>query len=431
LKFPKRIKHRGKELATIYGRSKSYPQYRVAWSVAGQRRMKAFAHYGGKDGALAFAETLVVDLAKGSQVSALTPAQARDALGALQQIQAFYQRTGRTVSLLVAASEYCAATEALGGQSLAQCVDVYRRNLAVVKRKDLAEAVAEFTQGREKKTIALEGKRPQLSAHYCYNVTMWLKEFAGTFPGHAVCDLTKEHLNAYMAMHTKVGPKTRNERRNVVKMFLKWAVRQNYIAAHHRLLEADSMTKEQADPDEIAFYSPAELQTILENATAVLCPVLALVALGGVRSQEAVRLTWEDVFGTPGHIVVKVSKSKTRSRRLTTICPSLAAWLEPYRECSGPIWPKGIDMLQEDFKSLRDDLHIPAKRNGLRHGFVSSHYALHSNENLTAAEAGNSPQIIHRNYKGLATKAEAEKWFAVAPKQVDNVIQMAAVKLTG
>ena len=29
-----------------------------------------------------------------------------------------------------------------------------------------------------------------------YNVAMWLNAFAGIFPGYAVCDLTKDHLNS-------------------------------------------------------------------------------------------------------------------------------------------------------------------------------------------------------------------------------------------
>jgi hypothetical protein len=41
VKFPKRIKHRGKVLAVSYGKSKSHG-YRVAWQVAGQRRMQGF-----------------------------------------------------------------------------------------------------------------------------------------------------------------------------------------------------------------------------------------------------------------------------------------------------------------------------------------------------------------------------------------------------
>ncbi len=45
VKFPKRIKHRGRVLATIYGKSKGRDSYRVAWHVAGQRRMASFPSY--------------------------------------------------------------------------------------------------------------------------------------------------------------------------------------------------------------------------------------------------------------------------------------------------------------------------------------------------------------------------------------------------
>jgi hypothetical protein len=64
---------------------------------------------------------------------------------------------------------------------------------------------------------------------------------------------------------------------------------------------------------------------------------------------------------------------------------------------------------------MRKALKIPDRLNGLRHAFCTYHFALHSNENLTAAQAGNSPAMIHAHYKGLVTKSEAEKWFNVVP----------------
>jgi hypothetical protein len=96
VKFPKRIKHRGRVLATVYGRTKKYG-YRVAWNVAGQRRMQRFKTY---SDAKKHADDLVRDLAKGGQLSALTPAQARDALAALQCLETYRHNTGRAVSLL-------------------------------------------------------------------------------------------------------------------------------------------------------------------------------------------------------------------------------------------------------------------------------------------------------------------------------------------
>ena len=81
-------------------------------------------------------------------------------------------------------------------------------------------------------------------------------------------------------------------------------------------------------------------------------------------------------------------------------------------------------MLHEDFAALRESLGIPNRHNGLRHAFVSAHFAAYSDENLTSAQAGNSPQMIHAHYNGLLTKAEGEAWFAVTPEQPGNVVQL-------
>jgi hypothetical protein len=61
----------------------------------------------------------------------------------------------------------------------------------------------------------------------------------------------------------------------------------------------------------------------------------------------------------------------------------------------------------------------------LRHSFCTYHFAAHANENQTAQQAGNSPAMIHAHYKGLATKADADKWFNVLPPDAaENVIPM-------
>ncbi|MGO9202444.1 MAG: hypothetical protein ACLQM8_18115 [Limisphaerales bacterium] len=44
----------------------------------------------------------------------------------------------------------------------------------------------------------------------------------------------------------------------------------------------------------------------------------------------------------------------------------------------------------------------------------------------TAQQAGNSPAMVHKNYKGLLTRKQAEQWFAVAPARPANVITLPA-----
>ena len=137
VKYPKRIKHRGRVLATIYAKCKGRDSYRVAWQVAGQRRMASFPSY---SLAKRHADELVKDLAKGSQVTALHPAQARDALAALERLADFYRATGRRASLLAAVSEFVEAAGKLHGRTMGEAVEGYLRTVATVKRKDIKEA---------------------------------------------------------------------------------------------------------------------------------------------------------------------------------------------------------------------------------------------------------------------------------------------------
>ncbi len=421
MKFPQIIKHRKIE-ARIYAKSDDYPFYRLGYYVAGKRRVRHFANY---SDAKVEAERIVRELANGTQSTALTGNQALDALAALERLEATRKATGKRFSLLAAASEFSEAMINLNGRTLSEAVEGFLTTVLSLKRKDVAEAVEEFIANREPKTKARDGKRAQLSAGYVQQVGLWLRNFAKTFPAAAVADLTKEHLNLFMAKYEKQSAKSRNHYRQTVKMFLRWAVKRDYLSPSHRLLEAEGMTTELADAPETEIYNPTELQTLLEAADNELRPVLALQALGGVRLQECLRLTWHDVWRVSGHIEISSAKSKTRSRRLCEMGEALRQWLEPYRESSGMVFAKHRDTFHESLSSLLEAREIPAKRNGLRHSFCTYHFAAFGNENLTAAQAGNSPAMIHQHYKGLATKAEAEKWFAVTPAQAANVIPLA------
>jgi integrase len=421
--------------------------------------MKEFRSY---TEAARFGRGQVKDLAKGRAVG-LTPEQARGAAAAFDLLQGFYAETGKRVPLLDCVAGYCGALRKLKDRPLGEALDTYLNTVATVKPKGVSEAVEEWLAGRKSKTLAKEGKRPQLSGGYHYNTCLALREFAKfvktpqeftktpeelaalakgwkEIPVRAIRDLCKEHLDAYFSLHAALAPKSRNERRMTLRMFLKWCVAKDYLHATHRLFEADGMEREDSEPGEVACYTAAELRAMLDRASRQpapvkegqepeadcrdLLPVVVLIALGGIRLQEATRLTWQDVWHVEGHIEVSVSKSKTRSRRLSTMCPALAAWLEGYQERTGPLWKYGLQHFHKTFERMLAGLEIPVRRNALRHGFVSAHYALYADEGLTAKEAGNSPGVVHANYKGLMTKAQGEAWFNVMPARPGNVVML-------
>jgi integrase len=424
VKFPQVIRHRKVE-ATIYGKSPQYPRYRLAYYVAGQRRLRTFGTY---SEAKAEAERIIRELASGSQTAALTGEQSRDALAALERLEAFRQTTGNRVSLLAAVSEFVEAASKLKGHTLGEAVERFLGTVASMRRKNIAEAVEEFIQVDEPRTRSSEGQRSQLSAKYAYNRAIQLHRFAETFLNTTVCDLSKDHLDAFFKSLAEFSAKSRNHHRAAIRQFLSWSVRKDYLPTTHRLAEADSMRPERANTAEIAFYSPNELRKLLEAADGPIRAAVAIGGLAGLRTAELLRLDWADVWRVPGHVEITSGKSKTRQRRLVEICPSLSAWLEPFRPLAdGKLWTFHEITFQQYFRDLCEQAKVKRKANGLRHAFCTYHFALHANENLTAAQAGNSPTMIHAHYKGLATKAEAEKWFAVTPTPAANVIALTAL----
>ncbi len=410
VRFPATIRHRN-STAKIYAPAGKFAYYRVAYTTAGKRKMQTFAAY---SDAKAAAERLVRDVASGSQAAALSASRSRDALAAFERLDAYFKATGKRLSLNTVVADHLDIVSKLDVPP-SVAIAGYLTTVATIKRMDVAAAVKEFVDGREVETKSVNDKRPELSRNYFLMTKLWLGWFEKTFTGTAVCDLTKAHLDKFMAGRSHLAAKSKNHLRATVKMFLNWCIKKDYLSQTHRLLDADGMKRQTADSSETDFYRPAELQKLLEAAGDPLRPIIALQGLAGIRLQEAQRLTWQDVFGAEGHVAISATKSKTRSRRLVEICPALAAWLEPYRQNEGQLWTKSRDTYHAAFVELRQTKQIPARKNGLRHAFCTYHFTMHGNENLTAAQAGNSPTVIHQAYKGLATKADAEKWFNVLP----------------
>ncbi len=399
--------------AKIYKPAKGFPFYRVAFRVAGQRRMLTFGSY---SEAKVAAEATVRELHKGNQTAGLTAKEGQAALAIREALATHWQETGRRLEAVEAVTTYLAASKLLpDGCTLLEAVRAFRESIAAVSRKRLAEAVEEFCNARASKAVSENGKRSQLNPVYVADTARMLREFSTANAASDVCDLSKDHLDLFIEARRKLSVKSRNHFRSTLVMFLRWTQRKDYLAVNSRLFEADGLRKEEAEAGDIGLYSATELRALLDHAAPEMAVIIAFQAFGGLRLQEALRLSWRDVFAIPGHVEVTSAKAKTRSRRLAEMNSTLAAWVEPHRGKSGPVTSLSLHAFTWQLIQLRKRLKIPSKQNGLRHGFCSFHLTLHGNENLTAALAGNSPAMLHKFYKGLATKTEAGQWFAVLP----------------
>jgi site-specific recombinase XerD len=155
--------------------------------------------------------------------------------------------------------------------------------------------------------------------------------------------------------------------------------------------------KPEGETKDITFLHPRELEALLLSAAEhepILVAGLALKAFAGLKTSELLLLDWKKVGDS--QIEIAASQSKTRRRRLVSISENLKIWLTPYHRAKGPVVPLSAngwhDAIQRINTMLNTPLVLPS--NVLRHSFCSYHYAKYKNENLTAAEAGNSPAVI-------------------------------------
>jgi hypothetical protein len=196
VKFPHTIRFRS-ETAKIYGRSEAYPFYRLAMRVAGKRVIRSFATFAE---AKSEAEAKLRQTATGNLSAGLSAKETTDTIAIRQALADYASETGRRTSALEAVQTFIAAAKLLPDKiELLEAVRAYRQTIASVQRKPLTEAVKEFCAAQKQKTVAKEGKRPQLNAVYVADVERMLNGFAAANSAADVCDLTKQHLDLFMA----------------------------------------------------------------------------------------------------------------------------------------------------------------------------------------------------------------------------------------
>ena len=231
------------------------------------------------------------------------------------------------------------------------------------------------------------------------------------------CDVSFEIVRLFFdeEVHTR-SPKYRNHYRATLKSIITHCVDRCWLNEKHGL---DSLLKKEPDaPENIEVISPAKFRELLKAADTETLPLIALQGFTGVRRSEALRLKWEDVWGTDGFVVLNASQTKTSKRRLVERVPALEEWLKPYRRLTGPIWSRSEDAFNHIMKGFRKQVGISHIKNPLRHSYATYKLAVKRDANALALEMGNSPQILMRNYLQLATPSQGKQWFGILPRAI-------------
>jgi integrase len=364
------------------------------------------------------------------------------------------------VPIEVAAGEYVEAFAKLKGRAtLAAAVDFYvRRHAVAIEPKRVVDVITECLASK---------RQDKLSERYLKQLEYDLKRFALRFQNH-IGAVAGPDIDAWLR-ELEVSGRTRNNIRMSVQTLMSFAKAKRYLPKDHDEMESVPLAKELEG--EIEIFTPGEMAELMAAASDATVPFFALGAFAGVRHAEIKRLDWRDIQMDHDLIEIRAGKAKTASRRVIPILPNLKAWLKDHRKTSGPVcsyanmgdeildavrrvntarraaWAKahrvGKQSLLEAEEKAREwmaeareeagpyEALVPPgaetaavegweplawKHNGLRHSFISYRVAEVQNVAQVALEAGNSPQIIFKNYRELVRPAAAKEWFSISPK---------------
>jgi integrase len=405
LRFPIQVK-RGSSVVKIYrDRKPEGTYYRVAYHLGGKRHRLSFNDF---QKARNEAEAKAAQLSRGDvdavQLSGrdrLEFGRARDAV----------KEFGSPLDAV--AIEYKEARKLLDGVSLLDAARFYaRHHHRGVKRKPVADAVQEMIAAKTQKGV---------SDVYLADLRYRLGTFSQTFH----CDVSALAPDDVAAFFQQLGlsPCSHNNFMRTLRTFLSFAQRHGWLSKEIDLLCKVEKRGEKRAPVEI--FTPSELAALLGNASFELALCIALGAFAGLRSAEILRLEWSDIERHAGFIEMAAHKAKTAARRIVPISENLAQWLAIAPRASTRVWPHTKHPFFKAVRRAADNAKITWKQNALRHSFISYRLAEIQDVNRVALEAGNSPTMIFRHYRELATPAQAKTWFSISPSQAANVVPIA------
>lgn len=405
--FPLTVKA-GSTTVKIYRDSKPSGDYfRVVYHLGGKRHRLNFHDL---DRARAEARAKAAQLARGDADAVRLTGKDRLAYGrALDVVQEF------GIPLDAAAIEYAEARKILSGHPLTEAARFFMRHHGRgLEGKPVADAVEAFQA--EKRA---EGR----SELYVDDLRYRLNDFAKAF-NVEVRQLTPADIRDFMN-GLRFSARSFNNHRRALQTFFRFCQNHGWLSKETDLLESVGKRREAATDIEV--FTAKELRKLLHAATPKAATCIALQAFAGVRSEELLRLLWADVERRRGFIEITAGKAKTAQRRLIPISPNLSEWLADAPRSGDKAWPHSKPFLFEAMRNAAEKALLTWKANGLRHSFITYRLAATKDVAAVALEAGNSPSMIFRHYRELATEQEAADWFGILPaKGIENIVRMTA-----
>ena len=282
--------------------------------------------------------------------------------------------------------------EVLGGDTSLHLKEAVDRHL-VTKTKERMSAVAyrhlKLTLDR---FVNFAGAETPLTSIDAAQIKAWSEDNAGRF-GLGVL-ATRTNLKA-------------------LKSFFAKAVMEEWITTN----PADKVPLPKAPTWEVSVLSAENGEKLFAScANDPISLRLALEAFGGLRYSSAARLVKTDIRLDEHGITLPADKHKSGRRHYLEGLPeNLWSWIRRW-------WndPRAWAMTERQILKAKSEAFtnagVPHPKNVLRHSFCSHHIALHTDAAKTAVLLQHtSPTMLYKHYKGVSSKADAARWFAISP----------------
>jgi site-specific recombinase XerD len=297
----------------------------------------------------------------------------------------------------------CAALLEPHGASIREACQWYEKH--VLKYRN-APTVSEIVDKLIADAVAA-GRREKTTDDLSYR----LGNFSKTFGARKLSEITIAELGTW-ANDSTLSARSRRHMLTKLSQLYRYAERRGWceknIAAY--------ITRPDVPDGEPGFLKVEQCARLLECAADHdLTAYVVLSLYAGIRVAELGRLTWDKVKLEQGVVIIDGSVAKTKARRIIELHDSAMAWLATCAKRSGLV----VD--PTNFRKRLDALRKAAgltngwPENALRHTAATYTYAFSQDAVRVAAMLGHSVDVLHRNYRGLATKADAERFFALRP----------------
>jgi integrase len=300
-------------------------------------------------------------------------------------------------------------------------IDVFIESVLAKKQSQVAERLEHGEGGFKPRSLE--------------RLTSACRKITARFGSTLLSKITTAEIESWLLNELPtLGQRARNQQYKYTKQIFNAAKKDGLITANPvDRIDAKLFKIDRAEPKII---TPEQFERLLKVACDETKPLFALSGLAGIRWSEIEGLRWSDIHADT--IVISREVSKTNKSRVVDIVPALAAFLAPYRDRTGSILPRVGKDQHPSINRLNQNLRPKAEKaagiaswdqNCLRHSFISYLLVVTENINAVAYQAGNSPEIIERDYKALipGAKPYASKWWSIRPQdQSVNEVPMSA-----